>query len=113
MTNRNDPRRSQIGYTPQVIKDKTDKGHFLSKAEQNYLEMEAQQAAEQFVARHRNKGSDFIKLALSKAAGVVQQVRNAELEKQGKSREPDHDPAEQHESNDGEASQSGIFSWDK
>lgn len=73
-----------LGYSNKVIKDKQDKGHYLSDAEKAYIDMEAQQAAEQFVERNKRKGSAFLVAALRKAGELAQKVADEEQRKQGK-----------------------------
>lgn len=82
---------SKLGYSNQVIKEKQDKGQYLSKEEEAYLDMEAAQAAAQIIGVNKRKGSDFVLRVLRKAAELADEVRNEELRKQGKqppSREP-------------------------
>lgn len=47
-------------YTYELIKQKLDKGQFLSKAESDYLDLEARQALDNVVARHGSKGGSFL-----------------------------------------------------
>lgn len=47
-------------YTFNQIKQKLDKGQFLSKAESDYLDLEARQALDNVVARHGSKGGSFL-----------------------------------------------------
>lgn len=75
-----------LGYTQKVINDKQDKGQYLSKEEEAYLNMEAANAAEMFVSRHKSKGAQFIVAALRQATELAGQLRDEELRKSG--REP-------------------------
>lgn len=83
----------KLGYTNQTIKDKQDRGQYLSKEEQDYLDLEALQAAEQFVMRHGKKGAHFMQAAAGNISKLADQLRDKELTKQGKQppREP-HSP---------------------
>lgn len=75
-----------LGYTHKVIKDKQDKGQYLSKEEEAYLNMEAANAAEMFIAKHKSRGAQFIVAALRQATELAGQLRDEELRKSG--REP-------------------------
>src|SRR5262245_30019447 len=51
-----------IGFTNQRLKDKIDKGQYLSDTEKAYLKMEAKNAVNGVAGKYRGRGSHFVKL---------------------------------------------------